>query len=66
MNQITRDMMICDVLDRNPKLETVFVDHGLHCMGCPGSNTETLEEAAEGHAIELARLLEDLNKANEL
>ena len=66
MNDITKDMMICDILNSNPNLEKVFLAYGLNCMGCPGSNTETLWEAAKGHAIDLEKLLEDLNRANEV
>lgn len=66
MKNITKDMMIFQVLDLNPELEGVFIAHGMNCVGCPGSNAETLEDAAEGHNVDLGKLLEDLNKANEL
>lgn len=66
MNKITKDMMVCEVLELNPDLEDVFVAHGLACVGCPGSSMENLQDAAEGHGIDLEKLLEDLNKAYEL
>ena len=66
MKEITKDMMICEILDLNPQLEDVFISHGLYCVGCPGSSGETLQDAAEGHSVDLSKLLEDLNKANEL
>ncbi|MEG0829499.1 MAG: DUF1858 domain-containing protein [Anaerovoracaceae bacterium] len=66
MKKITEDMKIFEVLDINPKLENVFLDHGLNCVGCPGGSTENLGEAAEGHGISLEKLLKDLNEANEL
>lgn len=66
MKEITKDMMICEILDLDPQLEDVFISHGLNCVGCPGSIGETLQDAAEGHSVELAKLLEDLNKANGL
>lgn len=65
MKKITREMLVCDILDSNPQLEDIFNAHGMNCMGCPGSNAETLEDAAEGHDVDLKKLLEDLNKANE-
>lgn len=64
MKKITEDMMIYEVLDMNPGLEDVFLTHGLNCVGCPGRSTENLGEAAEGHSIDLKKLLEDLNNAN--
>lgn len=66
MKRITSDMMVCDILDMNPHLEDVFIANGMNCMGCPGGNAETLEDAADGHEVDLKKLLEDLNKANEL
>jgi hybrid cluster-associated redox disulfide protein len=65
MKKITKDMMIYEILDMNPQLEDVFISHGLNCVGCPGSNGETLQDAAEGHSVDLNKLLEDLNEANE-
>jgi len=62
MKEITRDMMICDILDVQPHLEEIFLDHGMNCVGCPGSSMETLEEAAKSHGVELKQLLEELNK----
>lgn len=65
MKRITREMLVCDILDINPQLEEIFIAHGMNCMGCPGSNAETLADAAEGHDVDLKKLLEVLNKANE-
>lgn len=65
MKKITKDMMICEILDMNPELEEVFISHGLNCVGCPGSSGENLQDAAEGHGVDLGKLLEDLNRANE-
>lgn len=66
MKEITKDMMIYEILDLNPQLEDVFISHGMSCVGCPGSSAESLEDAAEGHNADLKTLLEDLNRANEL
>jgi len=59
--KINKDMNIYEVLDKNPELEDIFADHGLTCVGCPGSSMENIEEAAEGHGIDLQELLEALN-----
>lgn len=63
MKEITKDMMIYQILDENPDLEDVFIAHGMNCVGCPGSNAETLQDAAEGHGVDLRSLVADLNKA---
>lgn len=60
--KITEDMKVCDVLGMADEMEDVFEEHGLLCTGCPGAAQETLREAAEGHGVDIAKLLSDLNK----
>ena len=59
--KITENMLLNDILDMNPELTDILLRHGLNCLGCPGARSENLREAAEGHGIELAKLLNDLN-----
>ena len=61
MNEITKDTMICDIVEISPEMEKVLVSYGLSCCGCPGANVESLEQAAEGHGVDLGALLADLN-----
>lgn len=61
MKEITKEMMICDVLEVQPHLEEIFLSYGMNCVGCPGNSMETLEEAAEGHGVSLEKLLKELN-----
>ena len=65
MNKITEDMKVYEILDNYPKLEKILLQHGLYCSGCPGSNTETIHEAAQGHGVEPNKLLKKLNEALE-
>ena len=60
--KITEDMMVSQILDLNENLDAVFQRHGMPCLGCPGAMQETLREAAEGHDIDVAALIEDLNR----
>lgn len=60
--KITKDMNVYEVLDKYPELEDIFLSQGLACVGCPGSSMESIEEAAEGHAIDLNVLLEKINE----
>jgi len=61
--KITKEMTIKEVIQKHPKATFVFVDYGLHCVGCPLAQEETLEEAVKLHRIDLEKFLEDLNKA---
>lgn len=62
MNKIFNEMMVYEVLDAYPQLEEVLLDNGLNCAGCPGSNNETLREAAASHGIDFEKLTQDIKK----
>ncbi|HWJ02035.1 MAG TPA: DUF1858 domain-containing protein [Verrucomicrobiae bacterium] len=58
---ITKDTPIMEVLQANPAARQVFIKHGMHCIGCLGSEFETIEMGAKSHDLDLATLLKDLN-----
>ena len=58
---ITKDMTIGELLQINEGLAPVLVAGGMHCIGCPSSQMETVEEAAQVHGIETELLLARLN-----
>ena len=60
--KVTENMLLNEILDMNPDVTDIFLRHGLNCLGCPGARSENLKEAAEGHGISLALLIDDLNK----
>lgn len=60
---ITKEMTIGEVIKKYPKTAFVFLDYGLHCVGCPMASDDTLEGAAKLHRLDLEKLLSDLNKA---
>lgn len=60
---ITKDMTVIDVLNMGEQYGKVFEKYLLTCAGCPGATMETLQQAAEGHGVDIEKLLEDLNKA---
>ena len=61
--KITKEMTIGEVIKKYPKTVFVFIDYGLHCVGCPIALRETIEEAAKLHQVDLKKFLVDLNKA---
>ena len=65
MRAISREqlslMTIGEILRLNSGLAVVLMSGGMHCVGCPSSQMETLEEAAMVHGIELDLLLARLN-----
>jgi len=61
--KITKNMTLKEVLENRPEVISVFVKYGLHCIGCPLAQRETVELAAKVHKVDLNNLLEDLNEA---
>jgi len=59
---ISKEMTIGETIQKYPKTAFVFLGYGLHCVGCPMANPETIKEAAELHGVNLKKFLEDLNK----
>ena len=60
--QINKDMKIGELLEQAPEKAEILMDAGMHCLGCPASQAETLEEACEVHGIDVEELLKELNK----
>ena len=60
---VTKEMTIGEAIQKYPKTVFVFIDYGLHCVGCPVALRETIEEAAKLHRIDLKKFLKDLNEA---
>lgn len=61
MAQITKDMTIGELIMVNPDCAPVLLEAGMHCLGCPSAQMETLEEAAMVHGFDVNELLEKLN-----
>lgn len=60
--KITKDSIIGDVLDKYPETAELFFSIGMHCLGCPASRGETIEEACMVHGADAESLVETLNK----
>ena len=67
MAQITKDTIIGDILDIAPETAPIFLSIGMHCLGCPSSRGENVEEACMVHGVDCEKLLalvnEEANKA---
>ncbi|MCI8612339.1 MAG: DUF1858 domain-containing protein [Clostridia bacterium] len=58
---VNKDMTIAEVLGVCPDVAPVFAEFGMHCLGCPISRGETVEQAAAAHGIDLDEMLAALN-----
>ncbi|WP_312699794.1 DUF1858 domain-containing protein [Sedimentibacter sp.] len=59
---ITKDMVIREIIQAKPEAAEILMAHGMGCVGCPGAQMETLEEAAAVHGMNLQNLMDALNK----
>ena len=57
MAQITKDMTIGEILSTNPNVAPVLMEAGMHCLGCPSAQAESLEEAAMVHGMDINDLM---------
>ena len=60
--KIEKSTIIGDVLDIAPQTAPLFMSIGMHCLGCPASRGETVEEACAVHGVDPEALLAEVNK----
>ena len=61
MAEITRNAIIGDILDMDSSTAPLFLEIGMHCLGCPASRGETLEQACLVHGVNPDDLIAKLN-----
>ena len=61
MAKITKDTIIGNVLDIAPEAAPMFLSIGMHCLRCPSSRGETVEEACMVHGVDADEFLNALN-----
>ncbi len=61
MTQVTKTTMIGDLLRIDQNVAPILLNIGMHCLGCPSSQMETIEEAAMVHGIDADELVKTIN-----
>ncbi len=61
MAQITKEMTIAEVLRVDRGTAPIFMQFGMHCLGCPSASGESIEDAATVHGIDSEALVTALN-----
>lgn len=59
---ITKEMTMGELLSIDRGVAVVLMNAGMHCIGCPSSIGESLEEACMVHGIEVDGLLKNINE----
>ena len=59
--QVTKETMIGQLLSIDSDVAPILMEIGMHCLGCPSSQMETIEEAAMVHGIDPDELVNRIN-----
>ena len=59
---VTKDTLIGEALMMNIGIAEILMASGMHCVGCPAAQGETIEEACAVHGIETQGLIDNINK----
>ncbi len=59
---ITKDTVIGNILDEAPDTAPFFLEMGMHCLGCPASRGETVEQACRVHGVDADELVARINE----
>lgn len=60
--QINKDMLIGELVQSHEAIAPMLMKAGMHCLGCPSAQGETLEEACMVHGIDCESLVENINQ----
>lgn len=58
---VTKDMIIAEVLDNYPQTAHLFLEIGMHCLGCPSARGESVEAACAVHGADVDELIAKIN-----
>ena len=61
MTQVTKSTMIGELLQIDENIAPILLNIGMHCLGCPSSQMETIEEAAMVHGLNADELVANVN-----
>lgn len=60
--QVTKDMLIYEILEIDPGNAAILMASGMHCVGCPSSAMESLEEACMVHGMDVDDVIYSINE----
>ncbi len=62
LKEVTKDMIIGQILAEDATVAPIMMASGMHCIGCPASQGESLEEAAMVHGLDCDDLVNKINE----
>ena len=61
-NVVTNETLIGDIVVNHPEAVDVLLSIGMHCLGCPASRMESLEQACAVHGIPAQQVVDAINE----
>ncbi len=61
MEKVTGNMTIGEILEVREDVAPILLNMGMHCLGCPSAQMETLEEACAVHGVDVNEILSQMN-----
>ena len=61
MAKVSKDMLIGQLLQIDANIAPILMRAGMHCLGCPSSQMESIEEAAMVHGLDVDVLVNQIN-----
>ncbi len=62
MAQVSKDMRIIDIINVDYDIVPILLNEGMHCIGCPSAQGESLEEAAIVHGLDPDAITAKINE----
>lgn len=59
--KVTKEMTIGELMAACPQVAPILMEVGMHCLGCPSAQAESLAEAAMVHGLDADLLVEKIN-----
>ena len=61
MATVTKEMTIGNIIAIDQNIIAILLNYGMHCIGCPSAQGESLEEACMVHGLEVEPLVNEIN-----
>ena len=59
--EISKDMIIGELLEVKPEAAEILLSMGMHCLGCPSARGETIAQACEVHGVDADEIIAQIN-----
>ena len=59
--KITKEMSFAEIMQKHPEAAEIFMERGMHCIGCPMAMQEKLEQGAIAHGLDPDKLVKEIN-----